>query len=614
MGGGILMVCVIAGYAQNNERLSRLMAKVAAGPSVYYTDAARAFYRDNAVTPPADIPPEQTNVKEAVRAIRAAVHLGDMGQAAMPAVGVLVDKFPRIVHVMSQQGVEYRQGMGSFDDWLSTQMMSAKNTFLLSSQHLEYATMSTCERYITTDVHREFVRRDNPGSARISRAIIHMDIVIVLNAGYCALRRITGVDSGAHQYAWRQWLQQQGGAQAFSAGIELDTAALAAGGAGDEFIRGATYTLTLQTGDEYTATIDGMDDTSVVVTTERGEGLQIRRELIVDRELVEKPAETTGQPNRYTFEQLRTYRPTGVTLKVVLHGGKTFTGIPQQIEKNTLILDVNGNDIPIARDVIEEIVRPVGKDTSVQDSLQQQKEKGPRVYDSLYVKNPERDDYGRRLEDLLYVGTIVKDSASHVVFNTKNDVRKVVPYARITRRIDNTHEEKLSEIERYSQPLFCPEGMVLVDMPPGSEDKPFFKVCVDKYEYPNEKGRVPEGDVSYARAQRICREQDKRLCTVQEWQWACAGREGYAYPYGYNFDEDACNTEGIDHPEEAGAHRACVSKFGAYDMVGNKFEWVTGKDGAPMLMGGPRSKCQSVSSGAGGEAKPQTGFRCCKSN
>ena len=88
---------------------------------------------------------------------------------------------------------------------------------------------------------------------------------------------------------------------------------------------------------------------------------------------------------------------------------------------------------------------------------------------------------------------------------------------------------------------------------------------------------------------------------------------GY-HPYGWNRDDNKCNTEGAVVVERSGSRHNCVSKYGGYDMVGNIFEWVTGTNNDPMLMGGPYSKCQTVSPGVGGGAKPQTGFRCCKSN
>jgi formylglycine-generating enzyme required for sulfatase activity len=156
--------------------------------------------------------------------------------------------------------------------------------------------------------------------------------------------------------------------------------------------------------------------------------------------------------------------------------------------------------------------------------------------------------------------------------------------------------------------------MFFVDIPPGKQNRPFFKVCVDRYEYPNVKDAAPKINSSYDEARALCSKRGKRLCTADEWQWACSGLEGYTYPYGWNPEKEKCNTDGNRPPEASGVRSNCVSKFGGYDMVGNVFEWVTDGKKQPSVMGGPYSKCQTITGGVGGSAKPQTGFRCCKSN
>ncbi len=612
-------ICVKTGVAQTNDRIARLIAKVNQGPGTWYTEAALEYYRRSADTPPDEIPRQQQNKTQALRSVRGAIQLAESGEAALPAVGVLVEKYPRIVHVISHRGIVYKPGMGSFDDWLSTKTMAAKNTFLLSSDLLEYATVSKCEAFITTRIHKKVIEGRRHSSGRRGDAVLNMDIVLVLNAGYCALNKITGEDPGDSRQAWEQWLQEHGGAKAFADSSVEPTGTVVSATGGKEFVKGAKYALTLQTGDEYTATVESIDDTSIIVETENGYGLQILKSLVADRELLQRPEDKQDRTaSHYTFEELQNHAPEGVILELTLHSGRTLSGLVHSVKSNTLVLNVNDSHIPVTKDAIKRIARRQAQKEGGPDedavAAGQKRQKEPKITDSLFVKNPERDEYGKRLEDILLRGEIIDDSASHVIFRTEDGVRREIPYTRITRRIDNTKKDEMSEIERYSQPLFCPEGMVLVDLPPGAGDKPFFKVCIDKYEYPNKKGEMPTGDVSFTEAQKKCRQQGKRLCTVTEWQWACSGREGYDYPYGWTFSEEACNTEGIQDPEESGSYRSCVSKFGAYDMVGNKFEWVRGENGKPMLMGGPRSKCQSVSSGAGGKAKPQTGFRCCKSN
>jgi hypothetical protein len=191
--------------------------------------------------------------------------------------------------------------------------------------------------------------------------------------------------------------------------------------------------------------------------------------------------------------------------------------------------------------------------------------------------------------------------------------RKIVR-ERIIRVKRNSVDPLENTIEAYAKPLFCSENMMMVDLPPGKPGRPFFKVCIDKYEYPNQKGAMPMVNVSFDEAQNLCRMQGKRICSTEEWQWSCSGLEGYTYPYGYQIETEYCNREGNSRIETSGNRNKCVGKFGVYDMVGNIFEWVTDSIGNPMVMGGPLTKCETVSPGMKGQAKPTVGFRCCKSN
>ena len=124
-------------------------------------------------------------------------------------------------------------------------------------------------------------------------------------------------------------------------------------------------------------------------------------------------------------------------------------------------------------------------------------------------------------------------------------------------------------------------------------------VCIDRYEYPNVAGQYPLIYVSYYEARDMCLAQHKRLCTEDEWTFACEGPEALPYPYGYKRDDVACN---IDKPwiapnlpigvprdgnklrdelarlwqgERSGARGGCVSPFGVHDMTGNVDEWTS---------------------------------------
>jgi sulfatase modifying factor 1 len=166
--------------------------------------------------------------------------------------------------------------------------------------------------------------------------------------------------------------------------------------------------------------------------------------------------------------------------------------------------------------------------------------------------------------------------------------------------------------------------------------------CIDRYEYPNQKGQFPWIMVSWTEASELCRADGKRLCAEEEWTFACEGEEAMPYPYGYTRSSEACV---IDHPwlghdehafveragraamleldrtwqgESSGARPGCRSPFGVYDMTGNVDEWVRGNVGGQgsVLKGGywgsVRTRCRPATRAHDKQFFfYQQGFRCC---
>jgi hypothetical protein len=167
--------------------------------------------------------------------------------------------------------------------------------------------------------------------------------------------------------------------------------------------------------------------------------------------------------------------------------------------------------------------------------------------------------------------------------------------------------------------------------------------CIDRYEYPNAKGQFPWVFVSWNEAADLCESQGKRLCSEEEWTFACEGEEAAPYPYGFTRSSDACV---IDHAfreyderifgdrsspgalreldrvwqgEASGSRPLCRSPFGVYDMTGNVDEWTysTERQGVRSILKGGywaevRARCRP-STRVHGEnfAFYQQGFRCC---
>jgi hypothetical protein len=382
---------------------------------------------------------------------------------------------------------------------------------------------------------------------------------------------------------------------------------------------GGTYRIELNTGDKLEGLIEAKDDSSLIMDS-KGTPYTFTGYLIKNIELIEPPKNTNAKTTppetpvarmgTISYDNLLNLGASAGMIDVTLTIGSVFRGKVSSISQDRLNLEVEGAVVPISKDVIKEVsIVANPKNTPQPSAVETAKPALPEVpvIDTLFVINSMTDDYGKPLAPQVFFGRLQTDDAQGVSIKT-------FPRDRIMRIIKHTESPYEEQLKKYTQPLFCPQEMVIIDLPPGMEGKPFFKVCIDKYEFPNQPGVKPQGNVSYDEAVAVCKSRDKRICTADEWQWGCGGLENYSYPYGWQFDKKACNTLGIETIEPSGQRPGCQSKFGAVDMTGNIFEWVQGKDNQPMLMGGPLAKCQTMSPGVGGSAKPQTGFRCCKGN
>ena len=83
-------------------------------------------------------------------------------------------------------------------------------------------------------------------------------------------------------------------------------------------------------------------------------------------------------------------------------------------------------------------------------------------------------------------------------------------------------------------------------------------------------GETPAAYITWFQAQEACANAGKRLPTSAEWQ---VGANGTPDPGPDNGTTD-CNTASTFAVSLTGSRSACVSSRGAFDMVGNLFEWV----------------------------------------
>ncbi|HEU5073439.1 MAG TPA: SUMF1/EgtB/PvdO family nonheme iron enzyme [Polyangiaceae bacterium] len=173
-------------------------------------------------------------------------------------------------------------------------------------------------------------------------------------------------------------------------------------------------------------------------------------------------------------------------------------------------------------------------------------------------------------------------------------------------------------------------------------------VCVDRFEYPNQKGGHPPVMVDFFAAEQRCDEAGKRLCLESEWVAACEGPEEKPFPYGWQRSAEACNIDNrwlepnlgrvyakdatiqqeelkrLDQSVPSGSRPGCVSDDGVYDLTGNFDEWVRLDQPKPRT----KSKVAGLKGGAWGHVRnacrPVTtshapeftyyfiSFRCCR--
>lgn len=91
------------------------------------------------------------------------------------------------------------------------------------------------------------------------------------------------------------------------------------------------------------------------------------------------------------------------------------------------------------------------------------------------------------------------------------------------------------------------------------------------------KPEQPVVGVNWYDASGFCEYKGKRLPTEAEWERAAKGPEGSAhYPWGHHLDANKANYgQNVGHTTAVDSYPEGVSGYGAYNMAGNVFEWVS---------------------------------------
>jgi hypothetical protein len=230
-----------------------------------------------------------------------------------------------------------------------------------------------------------------------------------------------------------------------------------------------------------------------------------------------------------------------------------------------------------------------------------------------------------------------------------------------------TEPEEFHPVPKRAQgslaPLNCPEGMALVDeafcidrweaslveMTPKGERpySPYATVSGTSVRAVSQAGVFPQAYVSRVDAENACAAAQKRLCTAQEWVYACKGGGAQKFPYGSVRRTDSCNDAARVSPlkslfghmggrmfgyrpmndprlnqvpgtlAKSGAYSECTNRYGVFDMVGNLHEWVDDPDGT--FRGGYYMDTTKNGDGCTYDTTAHdftyhdysTGFRCC---
>ncbi len=347
------------GNAQGTD-IKDLVAAVKAAPSLYRTPEAQDYFSRLGQSAGVSVSLDR---ETAISGLRATIKLGDMGQAARDAVPALIDLFPRLEHVAAKRSVHYTPGNGSLEDWVQTYLVSEKNNFIFSSPFIEYASLTKCENWIEALPVTTLLSKKTGSGGRILDAVADIFIIIRINAGACALARITGNDLGTKQESWRSWQYQSSGAAAQYIAPSSQTAAREQAVPFPDITVGGKYKLHLITGDDLAGTVTSRDDSSLVLKNEEGVPYSFRTMLIEKVESLSAAALPVASESKQTpeapvetgalgFDDLLKGNLVGKMLEIRIKNGSIFKGTLVQAAGEVARINVEGSEISVSRNVV----------------------------------------------------------------------------------------------------------------------------------------------------------------------------------------------------------------------------------------------------------------------
>jgi hypothetical protein len=338
------------------DSVQQLITVIKSGPMLYRTPEA-AEYFSQGVTLSGQA--QNDGREAAIKTLRALVRLGDMGDQAKAAIPAIMEMFPQFEHVVVKKAVHFTKGNGTMEDWVQTFLVTEKNKFSFSSPFIEYASISKCENWMEAVPVTTMLEKHMGPGGRIVDALADIVIILRVNAGACALARITGSDAGLTREAWQNWLQKNRTA--------LSTTSLAPPQASPkpaqsaEMSVGGAYKISLLTGDVLSGVVTSMDDSSMSFKTDGGRPYTFKKVLIDKYKPIatSTPAvtQTSAAPtSQLTYEDLFSVSMIGKTLEVTTQNGSIFKGNLIAAAPTVIRLSVDGLEVPVSRGAISKLL------------------------------------------------------------------------------------------------------------------------------------------------------------------------------------------------------------------------------------------------------------------